>query len=62
MRLIAIEKQPCRQSPASAGAPIPLPELLAELCAATSMIMDRAECEVLVREIEQERRTRTFAA
>jgi hypothetical protein len=48
--------------PAVAAAAIPSPDLLAELYSATGMIMDRAECESLVREIEHARRTRILAA
>ena len=42
--------------------PIQNVELLRELTSAASMIMDRDECEALIREIEQARRTRVLAA
>ena len=40
-------------APHTPAAPIQSTELLTELYSAASMIMDRAECEALVREIEQ---------
>ena len=44
------------------AAPVQSADLLTELYAAANMIMDREECEALVREIEQFRRTRPVAA
>ena len=42
-----------KDAPHAPAAPIQSTELLTELYSAASMIMDRAECETLVREIEQ---------
>ena len=43
-------------------APIRSYDLLCELQSAASMIMDRAECEALVRELEASKRRRGLAA
>jgi hypothetical protein len=42
--------------------PVKSADLLTELYSAASMIMDREECEALVREIEQAQRARTALA
>lgn len=42
--------------------PIESTELLQELTSAASMIMDREECEALIREIDVASRTRVLAA
>ena len=58
MKPIPAEKPRFHQPPQ----PIESTELLQELASAASMIMDREECEALLREIEQARRTRILAA
>lgn len=47
-----------KDHPHAPKAPIQSAELLTELYSAASMIMDREECEALVREIEQAQRNR----
>jgi hypothetical protein len=51
-----------QDSPRPFAPPIESADLLTELYSAASMIMDRAECEALVREIEHARHTRPRAA
>jgi hypothetical protein len=46
-----------RDPPRPCAPPIESADLFAEIYSAASMIMDRAECEDLVREIEQARRS-----
>jgi DnaJ-domain-containing protein 1 len=49
-----------KDHPRAPAAPFQSDELLTELYSAASMIMDREECEALVREIEQAQRKRAI--